>query len=175
TDAQGGEATIASVDGSRAASAHAAAMARAAADPLEEADMGVAEAGASRPDARGGDYYEPRGLLTPDGHRRSPRPTMKSCRVARKRFTGARPWTMAWTTRRTVWKARSRTRWGSPTTTRPTTTTTTSRTRGRRASRMILAAPRRMQDRTPRRMRTRRSPVVGTRPPRLPPMPLTSR
>src|SRR5699024_7946507 len=60
TDAQVGEATIASVDASRAASAHAAAMARAAADALEEANMGVAEARASSPDAGSGDYYEPR-------------------------------------------------------------------------------------------------------------------
>jgi hypothetical protein len=55
-----GEGTVASVDASRAASAHAAAMARAAADALEAANMSVAEARASSPDAADGDYYERR-------------------------------------------------------------------------------------------------------------------
>lgn len=55
-----GETTIASVDASRAASAHAAAMARAAADALEGANLLVAEARAGSPDAADGDYYERR-------------------------------------------------------------------------------------------------------------------
>lgn len=55
-----GEGTVAAVDASRAASAHAAALARAAADALEEANMGVAEARTSSPDAGDGDYYERR-------------------------------------------------------------------------------------------------------------------
>lgn len=55
-----GENTIAAVDASRAASAHAAAMARAAADALEDANLLVAEARAGSPDAADGDYYERR-------------------------------------------------------------------------------------------------------------------
>ena len=55
-----GENTVAAVDASRAASAHAAAMARAAADALEDANMRVAEARAGSPDAADGDYYERR-------------------------------------------------------------------------------------------------------------------
>lgn len=58
--AEVGGATIAAVDASRAASAHAAAMARAAADALEDANMSVAEARTSSPDAGSGDYYERR-------------------------------------------------------------------------------------------------------------------
>lgn len=55
-----GEGTVAAVDASRSASMHAAAMARAAATALEDANAAVAEARAGTPDAADGAYYERR-------------------------------------------------------------------------------------------------------------------
>ncbi|MFJ9558355.1 hypothetical protein ACIRPH_31495, partial [Nocardiopsis sp. NPDC101807] len=60
TSAGVGAGTVGAVDASRSASAHAAAMIRAAATALEDANMPVAEARASSPDAGDGDYYERR-------------------------------------------------------------------------------------------------------------------
>ncbi|PWV44561.1 hypothetical protein [Nocardiopsis sp. L17-MgMaSL7] len=60
TAADMGETTVAAVDASRAAYAHAAAQARAAADALEAANTRVAEARAGSPDAAHGEYLQRR-------------------------------------------------------------------------------------------------------------------